>query len=99
LPIYIDLPLIKKKIIVCAPLLEKINLRKYLSSSILNIGGQQKIRRNARICDYNRILDIKNQYINCSIDCYFKQTGTYLKGEVELIKYQRKSKHYRQKQV
>lgn len=78
LPIFLNLP-IKKKIIVCSPLLEKIDLKRYLNSSIINVGVGGESGQNARICDYEWVLNIRNQCIDYNIDFYFIQTGTHFK--------------------
>ena len=80
LPIYLNLPM-EKKIIVCSPLIEKINLRKYLDSSITNVGVGGESGKHARICDYEWVLDIRNQCLDCNIDFCFNQTGSYLKKD------------------
>lgn len=80
LPIYLKLPILKK-VIVCAPLLERINLRKYLNPSIINVGVGGESGKYARVCDYEWVLDIRNQCLEYNIDFYFKQTGSYLKKD------------------
>ncbi|NTW90971.1 MAG: DUF5131 family protein, partial [Erysipelotrichaceae bacterium] len=74
LPLFNQYP-IKHKIIICEPLLEKINLTNYLNDSIIEIlvGGESG--PNARICDYEWVLDLKSQAESFKIDFTFKQTG------------------------
>lgn len=74
LPIYLDLP-IKHKRIICEPLLEKINISQYLNSSIecVSVGGESG--EDARICNFDWILDIRNQCIENNVNFNFHQTG------------------------
>lgn len=74
LNIYKDLP-IKHKGIICEPILSKIDLTKYLDSSIeqVVVGGESGTQ--ARICDYSWVLDIKEQCSKRNINFWFKQTG------------------------
>ena len=74
LPLFNQYP-IKHKIIICEPLLESINLLPYLNDSIIEIlvGGESGPQ--ARICDYNWVLDLKSQAESFKIDFTFKQTG------------------------
>ena len=77
LPIYLKMP-IKHKGIMCEPLLEKIDLTKYLSSEIelVSVGGESGLE--ARTCEYEWILDIRNQCINANVSFDFHQTGAKL---------------------
>ena len=74
LPIFLDLP-IKHKRIICEPLLEKINISQYLNSSIecVSVGGESG--EDARICNFDWILDIRNQCIENNVNFNFHQTG------------------------
>ena len=74
LPLFNQYP-IKHKIIICEPILERIDLTNYLNDSIIEIivGGESG--PNARICDYDWVLYLKSQAESFKIDFTFKQTG------------------------
>ena len=78
LPIFQEMP-IRHKVIICAPLLEEINLEKYLNPSIeeVSVGGESGLE--ARICDYDWVLSIRNQCIRNNIPFRFHQTGAKLR--------------------
>ena len=81
LPILLSLP-IKHKAIICEPLLERINLSRWLPPSIeeVIVGGESG--NIARICDYDWVLDIRTQCIEKKVAFHFKQTGArFVKGE------------------
>lgn len=74
LPLFKVYP-IKHKVIICEPILEKIDLSNYLDSSIeeVLVGGESG--PDARICNYEWVLDLRSQTEIHSIDFTFKQTG------------------------
>ena len=81
LPILLTLP-IKHKAIICEPLLEQINLSRWLLPSIeeVIVGGESG--NNARICNYDWVLDIRTQCIEKKVAFHFKQTGArFVKGD------------------
>ncbi|WP_376774555.1 DUF5131 family protein [Clostridium thailandense] len=64
LSIFKDLP-IKHKCITAQPLLEKINIEKYLKDiELVIVGGESD--NNARILDYDWVLDIRNQCVKAN---------------------------------
>ncbi|MDD2426451.1 MAG: DUF5131 family protein [Bacteroidales bacterium] len=74
IPVFKRLP-IKHKTIICAPLLEKIDLTAYLDNTIEEVAASGESGNEARICDYNWVLDIRNQCIKANIPFCFHQTG------------------------
>jgi protein gp37 len=82
LSVFLSLP-IKHRSVVCEPLLEEVDLSQYLSSSKIErvvAGGESGT--NARICDYNWILKIREQCCEYGIKFWFKQTGyRFIKDE------------------
>lgn len=89
LPIFLGAP-IKHKSIICEPLLERIDLTPYLGKDIeqVVVGGESG--NEARICDYDWVLDIRRQCIEKNVTFYFKQTGAKLKkgNKIYIIKRQ-----------
>lgn len=87
LPIFKKLP-IKHKIIICAPLLGEIDLKKYLDSDIeqVSVGGESG--RNARVCDYDWVLKIRDDCKEKKIPFEFRQTGAKFRknGRIYFIK-------------
>ena len=75
LPIFLKLP-IKHKEVICEPILSNINLDNYLKTDLIDkvtCGGESG--DNARLCDYNWILNIRNSCQKYHVKFYFKQTG------------------------
>jgi len=87
LPIFHDTP-IKHKIIICEPLLEKINLMDYLGDWVeeVIVGGESG--NEARICDFDWVLDLQRQCVQKDVPFHFKQTGSKFirDGRLYLIK-------------
>lgn len=88
LPIYLNTP-IKHKIIVCAPLLEYIDIEPYLSSEIKQVVISGESGQEARICDYGWIIKIRELCIKKNISFWYKHTGAKLikDGQLYIIKY------------
>ena len=64
--------------IVIAPILEKVDLRRYLKTGKINCvsaGGESAIK-GARNCKYEWILDLRKQCEEYNINFYFYQTGS-----------------------
>lgn len=81
LPIFKKLN-IKYKTIILAPMLEKMDISKYLGSDIYEVnvsgesGSSQQIRaQQIRALDYDWVLDIRNQCIKANVNFGFHQTG------------------------
>lgn len=80
LPIFLSLP-IKHRYIICEPLLGPIDLSHYLSEAIQEVVVGGESGNEARVCDYEWVLSIRNQCIAHNVSFTFKQTGTYFKKE------------------
>lgn len=98
LPIFLNMP-IKYKYIICEPLLGQINLLPYLDETIKEVlvGGESG--NEARICDYNWILDVRYQCIQKEVPFHFKQTGAKLLKDGKLYHIKRKYQHIQAKKA
>lgn len=86
LSIFNNLP-IKHKIITAQPLLENIDIEKYLNDiEEVVVGGESDI--NARVLDYDWVLNIRRQCINKNVSFTFRQCGTNFIKEGRLYKLQ-----------
>lgn len=85
LPLFLSYP-IKRRFVACSPLLEGIDLSPYLYGiDHVTVGGETG--REARVCDYDWVLDIREQCASAGITFWFKNTGSYFRrgGVVEKI--------------
>ena len=79
LPLFLSYP-IKRRFIACGPILEKIDLRKYLHGvDHVTVGGETG--REARLCDYEWVLDIREQCLSAGKTFWFKETGSLFKKD------------------
>lgn len=79
LPIFLSYP-IKRRFVACAPLLDAIDLSKYLGGiEHVSVGGETG--REARVCDYEWVLDISKQCETAGITFWFKNTGSFFKRD------------------
>lgn len=88
---FIHLP-VKRKLIICSPLLSQMDLTPYLKGiAEVSVGGESG--ENARVCDFNWVLDIRRQCINARVPFYYQQTGARLKKDGKIYRIQRKFQH------
>lgn len=84
LPIFLSLP-IKRRFVACSPLLEAINLTPYLDGiKHVSVGGETS--RDARLCDYDWVLDLRRQSLAAGATFWFKNTGSVFKQGEEVSK-------------
>ena len=66
---------IKHKNIICQPLIEKVNIEKYLGGvELVVVGGESD--KNARPLDYDWVLNIREQCIRSDVHFEFRQCGS-----------------------
>ena len=88
LSIFKDLP-IKHKCITIQPMLEQINIEKYLDGiELVVVGGESD--KFARPLNYDWVLDIKRQCINKNVNFEFRQCGTHFIKDGKMYKLQTK---------
>jgi protein gp37 len=92
LPILLSLS-IKHKVIICEPLLEHIDISRWLSPSIeeVIVGGESG--ENARVCNFDWVLDIRNQCMEKKVPFHFKQTGAKFLKNGRLYTINRRYQH------
>lgn len=91
LPIYADVP-IKKKTIICEPILEDLDLSKWLNLRTTDkngkecrvfhqvvVGGESGLE--ARVCKYDWVLNIREQCIKSGTAFSFRQTGAHFEKD------------------
>ena len=80
LPLFLSYPM-KRRFIACGPLLERINLSSYLNGGIEHVTVGGETGREARECDYNWVLAIREQCIAAGITFWFKNTGSFFRRD------------------
>ncbi|MDR0307753.1 MAG: phage Gp37/Gp68 family protein [Chitinispirillales bacterium] len=93
LPIYKDVP-IKHKILICEPLLERIDLRKYDIDSWVEqvvVGGESGYE--ARPCHNDWVMEIRDLCVEKNVSFWFKQTGAKFIKDGKLYKIARQFQH------
>jgi protein gp37 len=85
LPLFLSYPM-KHRFIACAPILGPMNLSKYLHGiEHVTVGGETG--REARICDYDWVLGIRDQCVEAGVTFWFKNTGSFFRkdGDVQKV--------------
>lgn len=85
LPLFLSYP-IKRRFVACAPLLEAIDLSPYLSG-IDHVSVSGESGREARLCDYEWVLALREQCVNAGKTFWFKGTGSLFRrnGAVQKV--------------
>lgn len=93
LPIYKDVP-IKHKIIICEPLLERIDLSGYsIGEWVEQIVAGGESGYEARPCDFEWIMELRRVCIENNVSFWFKQTGSKFIKEGKLYNVKRQFQH------
>lgn len=92
LPVFKSLP-IKHKFIASEPLLTDIDMEKYLDESIIRVVAGGESGNEARCCNFDWILHIREQCIIKGVPFYFKQTGANFIKDGKTYKIERKNQH------
>ena len=88
LSIFEKLP-IKHKCITAQPLLESIDIEKYLDDiELVVVGGESDVK--ARVFNYDWVLDLRKQCVRKNVDFEFRQCGTYTIKDGRVYKIQTK---------
>ncbi len=92
LPFFLEAP-IKHRQIICEPLLEGIDMRRYLGGWIegVVVGGESG--NEARLCDYDWVLDIRAQCVEKGVPFSFKQTGANFRKDGRVYRVPRRFQH------
>lgn len=92
LPILLKAP-IKHRGIACEPLLERVDLTPYLSPKIEFAAAGGESGRNARVCDFDWIMEIRNACVSAGVPFSYHQTGARLKKDGRIYNIPRKYQH------
>lgn len=90
LPIFLSLP-IKHRNIICEPLLTSIDLTPYLDDRIELVMAGGESGSEARVCDYDWVLALRQQAVSRNIGFSYHQTGALLRKDGHLYKIPRKN--------
>ena len=92
IPFYLTLP-IRHKLIVCEPMLERIDLEKYLCPQItlVSVGGESG--NEARLMRYEWVTDMREQCMRQGVPFNFRQTGARFEKDGRVYRVPRKHQH------
>ena len=74
MPVFLSLP-IKNRMVICEPLLEKIDLTPYLDERIQSVSAGGESGPDARVCDYDWVLCLRDACKAAGVLFNFHQTG------------------------
>lgn len=79
LPLFLSYP-IKRRFVACSPLLGPIDLSPYLSG-VDHVTVNGETGREARVCDYDWVLNIREQCVSAGITFWFKGSGSLFRRD------------------
>lgn len=89
LPIFKSLP-IKHKSIIVAPMLEHMDISAYIDEEIEEVSVSGESGADARVCDFEWVLDIRRQCIEKNVPFRFHQTGAHFIKDGKMYHIKRK---------
>lgn len=92
LPLFRQAP-IQHKIIICEPLLERVDLSPYLGSWVEQVVAGGESGQEARVCDYDWVLSLREECIRRQVAFRFKQTGARFRKDGRLYAVRRPYQH------
>ncbi len=92
LPIFREAP-IRKKTIVCEPLIGPIDLSAHLGSWVIEVNAGGESGNEARPCNFDWILGITKNCVDKNVAFHFRQTGARLIKDGRLYRILRKYQH------
>lgn len=92
LPILLKAP-IKHRGIACEPLLERVDISKYLSPKIEFVAAGGESGLSARVCDFDWIMEIRNACVSAGVPFSYHQTGAKLRKDGRIYNIPRKYQH------
>lgn len=92
LPLYQAAP-IRHKALICAPLLERLDLSPWLGAWLENVNAGGESGPEARVCDYAWVLDIRRQCMERGVSFHFQQTGARFAKDGRLYRIPRRLQH------
>ncbi|MDL2231305.1 phage Gp37/Gp68 family protein [Porphyromonadaceae bacterium OttesenSCG-928-L07] len=93
LPIYKEAP-IKHKIIICEPLLERIDLSPYnIGAWVEQVVAGGESGYEARPCHFDWVMELRNLCVEQNVSFWFKQTGSKFIKDGKLYNINRRLQH------
>lgn len=89
LPIFKSLP-IKHKSIIVAPMLEHMDISAYIDEEIEEVSVSGESGADARVCNFEWVLDIRRQCIEKNVPFRFHQTGAHFIKDGKMYHIKRK---------
>lgn len=99
LPVYLALPLCRRSVMI-EPMLSRMDLRRYLETGRIaevSVGGESG--PDARICDFDWVLDVRRQCVEYGVGFSYHQTGAKLLKDGRLYEIPRSRQHEQAKKA
>ena len=99
MPLFLSLP-IKHRLVIVAPMLEQIDLNKYLDrNKIEEVSAGGESGKYARTLDFDWVIDLHGQCAAAGVPFSFHQTGSYLRKDGRVYNIPREHQHSQAKKA
>lgn len=92
LPLFLAAP-IRHKSLICEPLLERLDLSPWLGPWVEQLVAGGESGNEARVCDFDWVLDLRRQCVERGVAFHFKQTGARFRKDGRLYRIRREQQH------
>lgn len=92
LPLFLDAPL-RHRLVVCAPLIGPLDLTPYLTPAVELVSAGGESGHEARPCNYDWVLALREQCLTAGISFCFHQTGARFVKDGRLYRIHRRFQH------
>jgi len=91
MPLYLDLPLVKREVMI-EPMLEEVDISRFIDKiDLVTVGGESG--QNARVCDFEWVRKIRDICLKNNVEFYYHQTGAKLLVDGILYNIPRSKQH------
>jgi protein gp37 len=89
LPLFLAAP-VRRKVIVCEPMLSAVNLRPYLGAGIAQVAAGGESGEEARLMRYDWALSLREQCEVAGVPFWFRQTGARFEKDGKVYRIRRR---------
>ena len=98
LPVFINAP-VKHRTVGIEPMLERVDISRYLNGEIASVSVGGESGANARPCDFDWVIDVRKQCVEKGVSFSYHQTGSRLIKDGKMFLIPRRLQHSQAKKA
>ena len=98
LPVFINAP-VKYRTVGIEPMLERVDISRYLNGEIASVSVGGESGANARPCDFDWVIDVRKQCVEKGVSFSYHQTGSRLIKDGKMFLIPRRLQHSQAKKA